>query len=170
MVGENKSKEKKKISWKKGRVIGGEHRWTWTQPVFTALIDQMVEGGPFEMIVMFHDQINLEETAPTLGEAKRMIVEFIEEKLRENLLVFDAETISAQPQDKPRCDRDIIAQTNELARSIYRLHDRGGTVEEGYRFDESDHPQEQQCWRMACAAQQQLTATDPADALSALDE
>ena len=31
------------------------------------------------------------------------------------------------------------------------------------------HPQERMCWDMACAAQQELTSTDPNDALANLD-
>ena len=63
----------------------------------------------------------------------------------------------------------ILRETNELARQLYRLHDRGGTVAPEYRFDLSEHPQEIQCWQMACAAQQLLTETDLEDVLSELE-
>lgn len=69
-----------------------------------------------------------------------------------------------------RTSRQILDQTNELARRFYAIHDRGGTVEKGYRFDLSEHPQEEQCWRMADEAQLFLTETDLGDVLSDLDE
>lgn len=69
-----------------------------------------------------------------------------------------------------RSDQEIVEQTNELARQFYRLHDRGGTVEKGYRFDQSSHPQEVQCWQMACVAQELLTGTDVRDALDNLED
>lgn len=68
-----------------------------------------------------------------------------------------------------RSDLEIIEQTNELARRFYRLHDRGGSVEKGYRFDLSEHPHEQQCWEMACVAQELLTETDVQVALDNLE-
>lgn len=67
-----------------------------------------------------------------------------------------------------RTDQQIIDQTNALARTLYALH--GYTVPEGYRFDQSTHPHEQQAWQGARAAQLLLTATDPQDALDNLDE
>lgn len=62
-----------------------------------------------------------------------------------------------------RTDREIVEQTNVLARQLYRL--RGYVVPEGYRFDQSTHPHAQEAWAGACAAQLLLTATDPDDAL-----
>lgn len=69
-----------------------------------------------------------------------------------------------------RTSRQILDQTNELARKFYALHDRGGSVEKVYRFDLSEHPQEQQVWRMACEAQLFLTETDLRDVLSDLED
>lgn len=69
-----------------------------------------------------------------------------------------------------RSDLEILEQTNELARQIYRLHDRGGSVEKGYRFDKSEHPQEAQCWQMACVAQELLTDADVENAIENLEE
>lgn len=68
-----------------------------------------------------------------------------------------------------RTSQQILDQTNELARRFYAIHDRGGKVEKGFRFDLSEHPQEEQCWRMAAEAQLFLTDTDLSDVQSDLD-
>ena len=62
-----------------------------------------------------------------------------------------------------RTDAEIVEQTNELARELYRI--RGYVVAEGYRFDKATHPHECQAWEGACAAQEMLTETDPNEAL-----
>lgn len=62
-----------------------------------------------------------------------------------------------------RTDQEIIQQTNELARILYRL--RGYVVNEGYRFDKATHPHEVEAWQGACEAQILLTGTDPNNAL-----
>lgn len=67
-----------------------------------------------------------------------------------------------------RTDREIVDQTNALARALYRL--RGYTVPEGYRFDQAKHPHEQECWAGACIAQDLLTDTDVNNALAELGE
>lgn len=67
-----------------------------------------------------------------------------------------------------RTDREIIEQTNELARRLYAL--RGYAVAEGYRFDRAFHPHAREAWAGACVAQQLLTDTDPDDALSEEEE
>lgn len=66
-----------------------------------------------------------------------------------------------------RTDQEVVDQTNELARILYR--NRGYAVEEGYRFDRATHPHEKEAWKSACDAQRLLTDTDPEDALSAVD-
>lgn len=68
-----------------------------------------------------------------------------------------------------RSSQQIVDQTNELARKFYKMHDRGGVVEKGYRFDEATHPTENLCWLMACEAQSVLTETDVEDCLSDLE-
>jgi len=68
---------------------------------------------------------------------------------------------------KRRTNQQIVDQTNALARAFYRS--RGYVVPEGYRFDEAHHPDEQNCWFMACIAQLKLTDTDAEDALDNLD-
>lgn len=72
-----------------------------------------------------------------------------------------------------RSDADVVAQTNALARTFYALA-FGHSVPEGHGFHEFDrsnyHPQERMCWEMACAAQTELTSTDPADALANLED
>lgn len=67
-----------------------------------------------------------------------------------------------------RTDREIIEQTNELARRLYAL--RGYVVAEGYRFDQSHHPRAREAWEGARAAQLILTDTDPNDALGEDEE
>lgn len=69
-----------------------------------------------------------------------------------------------------RTDQEILDQTNELARLFYQIHDRGGTVEKGFRFDLSEHPQEKQCFQMACIAQEVLTETDVIQAIDNLED
>lgn len=64
---------------------------------------------------------------------------------------------------KMRADREIVDQTNALARDFCRA--MGYSVPDGFRFDKATHPTELLCWTMACRAQQILTQTDPEDAL-----
>lgn len=71
-------------------------------------------------------------------------------------------------KDAMRTDKQVVDQTNELARKLYSL--RGYEVREGYRFDLATHPHEVEAWEGACAAQLMLTDTDPADALANLDD
>lgn len=79
--------------------------------------------------------------------------------------------IEVEPKEKTksRTSQEILDQTNELARQFYAMHDRGGHFETGFRFDLSEHPQERQCWEMACKAQLILTQTDLEDVLSDLE-
>lgn len=67
-----------------------------------------------------------------------------------------------------RTEREIIDQTNALARRLYEI--RGYEIREGYRFDLATHPHEVEAWEGACAAQLMLTDTDPRDALANCDE
>lgn len=69
---------------------------------------------------------------------------------------------------KHRTDEQIVAQTNELARTLYRI--RGYAVAEGYRFDKATHPHEREAWNGAREAQLLLTDTDPQDALDNLSK
>ena len=66
-----------------------------------------------------------------------------------------------------RTDKQIVYQTNELARQLYLL--RGYEAREGYRFDQATHPHEVEAWEGACAAQRLLTDTDPNDAVANLE-
>lgn len=67
-----------------------------------------------------------------------------------------------------RTDQEVIDQTNELARELYRI--RGYIRPRGYRFDKATHPHEVESWSGACEAQRMLTLTDPDDALMELEE
>jgi len=70
-----------------------------------------------------------------------------------------------------RTDREIVNQTNALARIFYKMLSH--EVDAEHRFydvsRENYHPQEAMCWSMACAAQRELTATDPDDAVANLE-
>jgi hypothetical protein len=66
-----------------------------------------------------------------------------------------------------RTDQEIINQTNELARTVYRIH--GYVVSSDFKFYLSKHPHELQAWHCACEAQKLLTETDPYDALDNLN-
>ena len=67
-----------------------------------------------------------------------------------------------------RTGKQIVDQTNDLARMLYAL--RGYSVREGYRFDQATHPHETEAWKGACEAQMLLTDTDPNDALDELED
>lgn len=66
-------------------------------------------------------------------------------------------------QKPPRTPEQIVEQTNQLARRLYRLHDY--EANEYFLFYEATHPHEVQAWEGACAAQELLTDTDVEDAL-----
>jgi hypothetical protein len=66
-----------------------------------------------------------------------------------------------------RTEKEIIDQTNVLARTLYGI--RGYQAPEGYRFDRATHPHEVEAWQGARAAQLLLTDTDPDDALANLE-
>ena len=61
---------------------------------------------------------------------------------------------------KPRTVKEIILQTNELARQFYA---EMGYVEsrKDFMFYASQHPTERLMWKFACMAQLELTETDP---------
>jgi hypothetical protein len=60
-----------------------------------------------------------------------------------------------------RSDREILAQTNAVARELYRL--RGYVTPSNYRFNLATHPHEVEAWNGACIAQLMLTGTDLRD-------
>ena len=69
-----------------------------------------------------------------------------------------------------RTAKQIVDQTHKLAEDFY-LHLGYEHVREQHgNLYESSHPTEQSMWHMACLAQIELTATDPNDALSELNE
>ena len=69
---------------------------------------------------------------------------------------------------KSRTDKEIIEQTNNLAKDFYKVMGYNGI--EGFRFYESSHPQERLCWILACKAQEKLTNTEIEDILDNLEE
>lgn len=69
---------------------------------------------------------------------------------------------------RERTNKQIIDQTNALARECYRS--MGYAVRKGYRFDRATHPQELGLWEQACIAQRILTGTDPNDCLAEEEE
>ena len=69
-----------------------------------------------------------------------------------------------------RTAKQIVDQTHDLAEAFY-LHLGYTHVRERHgNLYESTHSTEQSMWHLACLAQIELTATDPDDALSELDE
>ena len=65
-------------------------------------------------------------------------------------------------------DEQIVAKGLELARMLYKAH--GYEVPEGFKFYDSQHPQEQSMWNLACIAFEELTGTDLNDALANCEE
>lgn len=68
-----------------------------------------------------------------------------------------------------RTDKQIVDETNELARLCLRHLDTGYEAPEGHKFYEAEDPRSKAAWQRACEIQQLLSKTDPNDALSALD-
>lgn len=73
----------------------------------------------------------------------------------------------SEPQH-PRTDKQIIDETNDVARELYRF--RGYVAKQGYRFDRATHPHEVEAWQAACYIMERFTQTDPRDALLNLEE
>lgn len=72
--------------------------------------------------------------------------------------------------DEPcRSVKDIVEQTNEMARQFYAEMGYAETRPE-FRFWESSHPQELLMWRYACMAQLELTDTDPDELLAEYED
>ncbi len=65
-------------------------------------------------------------------------------------------------------DEQLLAAGLELARRFYKAH--GYEVAKGYKFYESQHPQELTMWNLAVIAFEELTQTDLEDVLSSIDE
>lgn len=92
-----------------------------------------------------------------------------EGKLMQEELVAHCRALRAKAEGEGnRTAQEIVNQTNELARELYRL--RGYVRPRSYRFDKATHPQEVEAWNGACEAQRLLTETDVDDALQELDE
>jgi hypothetical protein len=69
-----------------------------------------------------------------------------------------------------RTPKEIIYQTNDIARIIYKA--MGYIVPVGTEFPTETinrHPHERACWQAACEIQDLMTATDPNDALDELE-
>lgn len=88
---------------------------------------------------------------------------------RDAIAEHDVATVAEVPGSN-RTAKQIVDQTHELAELFYRRlgynHDR---AKHGNLYD-SKHPTELACWEMACIAQEELTGTDPENALSDLEE
>ena len=66
-------------------------------------------------------------------------------------------------------DSTIVQRTNALARKFFTM--QGWAAPTDYKFYEHKaSPRARQVWNMACEASIELTATDPEDALSNLEE
>lgn len=66
-----------------------------------------------------------------------------------------------------RTAREIVDETNELARTLCRH--MGYVAPDDLRFELATGGRESLAWRMACAAQELLTATDPNEAVKELE-
>ncbi|WP_457970574.1 hypothetical protein [Acinetobacter calcoaceticus] len=68
-----------------------------------------------------------------------------------------------------RSVKEIIEQTNELARDFYK---EMGYIEtrSDFMFYSSQHPTEVLMWRFACMAQLELTDTDPDDLIGEYED
>jgi hypothetical protein len=66
--------------------------------------------------------------------------------------------------NKPRTDEEIVAQTEELAKTL-ALED-GWVRKSPRRWHESENPRTRKYWRMACIAQEILTNTDVENAVA----
>ena len=60
-------------------------------------------------------------------------------------------------------DEDVVESALKLARAFYIL--QGHEVMQGFKFYESQHPQELMCWEMSRVAFLELRKTDINDAL-----
>ena len=70
-----------------------------------------------------------------------------------------------------RTDQEIVDQTNEIARILYR-NLFGCEVPKGTEFQTETpnrHPHETACWISACEIQELMTQTDVNDALDGID-
>ena len=70
-----------------------------------------------------------------------------------------------------RSAQDIVNQTNEIARIIYK--GRGYATKVGAVFHTETinrHPHERQCWQSACLIQELMTNTDVYDAIAELED
>lgn len=67
-----------------------------------------------------------------------------------------------------RTAQQIVEACNKLARQFYSMHGCGSP--EGYRFDQSRHPQEKGMWNLAAAAYYWIDGTDPNEALAEIDD
>jgi hypothetical protein len=67
-----------------------------------------------------------------------------------------------------RTAEQIVAQTEELAAALNTWR-WGGRLESG-TYRTTPNPKAQWCWQMACKAQELLTATDPENAVSELED
>lgn len=72
---------------------------------------------------------------------------------------------------KSRTDKQIVSQTNEIARILYRRI-YGCQVKKGTDFHTEKgnrHPYERICWESACEIQEFLTETDVQNSLDNLN-
>ena len=66
-----------------------------------------------------------------------------------------------------RSDKEIVDQTNDLARKFYSV--LGYNSKKNFKFQNAIHPQEIAMWQMACIAQEVLTNTDVENCIEELE-
>lgn len=84
----------------------------------------------------------------------------------------DRPVIHAEPsEERGRTDEEIVKQTNELARMCLGwMGPTGYEVPDGFTFWNAKDSRSIKAWKFACEIQEFMTATDPNDALSAIED
>lgn len=72
------------------------------------------------------------------------------------------------PRKKPKTEQEIVDEANRLARLFYQSF--GYKSPEGFRFDQSEHPQEAGMWNLAAIAYEHIEGTDINNALHEIEE
>lgn len=70
----------------------------------------------------------------------------------------------------PRTDREIVDQTNDLARICLAHLGTGYEAPEGHKFYEAGDARSKAAWQRACQIMEHLTATDASEALLNLED
>ncbi len=126
---------------------------------------QILEQKGLRLILIDHDhfqKMSLQELQPLLRGTKA-------EQELDQLLKKETSIVTTIGD---RTDREILVQTNQLAKRI--LNSQGVLDIADNNLEEwvcnMHHPAARAAWNTACVAQQIITETDPNDCLYVLDE